>query len=46
MLKKWLIFLLSLVMLGVFATFFIFDAKDHCLDYGGRYNDNTQQCEQ
>ncbi|MBB5151989.1 hypothetical protein [Histophilus somni] len=46
MLKKWLFLLVILVVLGIFATFVIFDAKDHCLDYGGRYNDNTQQCEQ
>lgn len=43
--EKCLFLLLILVVLGIFAIS-LFWMQDHCLDYGGRYNDNTQQCEQ
>ncbi|MBN6711689.1 hypothetical protein JFL47_10715 [Haemophilus haemoglobinophilus] len=50
MLRKCLFVSAGLLALGILAisifTFLIFDDKDRCLDYGGRYNDKTQQCEQ
>ncbi|MGQ0287052.1 hypothetical protein ACT2CV_07610 [Pasteurellaceae bacterium 22721_9_1] len=40
-----LMVLLLITLILCAAVFFIFDAKDTCLDYGGSYNEITQQCE-
>lgn len=47
--KKWLriiLVILVIVIPIIGAYLLIFDHKDHCLDYGGTYNEITKQCEQ
>ncbi|XXQ67666.1 hypothetical protein ACKLNO_08540 [Neisseriaceae bacterium B1] len=42
---KKLLLIMGILMIAYGAYGLIFDDKDHCLDYGGSYNEQTKQCE-
>lgn len=42
--KKWLL-IIGVLMIVYGVCGLIFDDKDHCLDDGGSYNEQTKQCE-